>query len=99
MDGELIRLHSRKEKGENVDLVIRNSHLLFLLLPDMNTHAQVVVYDDCDDLSLLLPADCLPCFGSSGVSALDTMKPVTAPMTITGKRSVCPPKSPSKSYG
>ena len=59
-------------------------------------HTQVVVYDDCDDLSLLLPADCLPCFGSSGVSALDTMKPVTAPMTVTGKRSVCPPKSPSR---
>ena len=43
-----------------------------------------------------MPADCLPCFGSSGVSALDTMKPVTAPMAITGKRSVCPPMSPSK---
>ena len=59
-------------------------------------HTQVVVYDDWDDLSLLLPADCLPCFGSSGVSALDTTKPVTAPMTVTGKRSVCPPKSPSR---
>lgn len=62
----------------------------------MTTLTQVVVYDDCDDLSLLLPAYCFPCFGSNGVSALDTMKPVTAPMAITGKRSVCPPISPSK---
>jgi hypothetical protein len=46
---------------------------------------------------VLLPVDyCKPRFGSRGVSALDTMKPVTAPMTITGKRSVCPPNSPSK---
>jgi len=57
---------------------------------------QVVIYDDCDDLALLLSADCLPCFGSSGVSALDIMEPVTAPMAITGKRSLCPPDKPNK---
>ncbi|MGC2306956.1 MAG: hypothetical protein WA461_01015, partial [Nitrososphaeraceae archaeon] len=28
--------------------------------------------------------------------AFDTMKPITAPITITGNRSVCPPISPSK---
>ncbi len=35
-------------------------------------------------------------FGSRGVSALDTNKPTTAPMAIPGKRSVCPPITPSK---
>ena len=35
-------------------------------------------------------------FGSRGVSAFDTSKPTTAPMAIPGKRSVCPPSSPSK---
>jgi hypothetical protein len=31
------------------------------------------------------------------VSAFDNMKPVTAPMTMTVKRSVCPPKSSKES--
>ncbi len=45
-----------------------------------------------------LSADCARFgFGSRGVSAFDTMKPVTAPMAITGNRSVCPPRSPSRS--
>ena len=62
-----------------------------LLLPHMmKTYSQAV----CD--SLLPPSDLALRFGSSGVSALDTSKPTTAPMTITGKRSVCPPSSPSK---
>jgi hypothetical protein len=43
-----------------------------------------------------LPPDCTLRFGSRGVSAFDTRKPITAPMTITGKRSGCPPISPSK---
>ena len=30
------------------------------------------------------------------MSAFDTMKPITAPMTMTGIRSVCPPNNPSK---
>ena len=38
----------------------------------------------------------MPRLGNSGVRALDSMKPVTAPMTITGKRSVCPPRNPNK---
>ncbi|HEY7572533.1 MAG TPA: hypothetical protein VH796_14295 [Nitrososphaeraceae archaeon] len=29
------------------------------------------------------------------MTALETMKPITAPMTMTGMRSVCPPNSPS----
>ena len=43
---------------------------------------------------LLLPG-CGRGLGSSGATALDTMKPVTAPMTMTGIRSVCPPNRPS----
>lgn len=27
--------------------------------------------------------------------SLDTRNPVTAPITVTGKRSVCPPRNPS----
>ena len=43
-----------------------------------------------------LPVDCAVfCFGSRGVSAFDTSKPVMAPITITGNRSGCPPSSPS----
>ena len=30
------------------------------------------------------------------MSALETMKPVTAPITMTGIRSVCPPNNPSR---
>ncbi|MFL6323627.1 MAG: hypothetical protein ACJ72C_02540, partial [Nitrososphaeraceae archaeon] len=60
-----------------------------------------VVYNNlsCAHVSaslLLLLDEFKPLFGSRGVSALDTMKPATAPMTITGKRSVCRPNSPSK---
>lgn len=42
---------------------------------------------------LFLFIGCAPSFGISGVSASDNMKPVTAPMTMTVKRSVRPPKS------
>ena len=45
--------------------------------------------------SALLP-DFVRGFGSRGVRAFDTNKPTTAPMAIPGKRSVCPPSSPSK---
>ena len=41
-------------------------------------------------------ADCGRGLGSSGVTALDTMKPVTAPMTMTGIRSLCPPNNPNR---
>ena len=34
-------------------------------------------------------------FGKQWSDCLDTMKPITAPMTMTGIRSVCPPNSPS----
>src|SRR5260370_26816842 len=46
-------------------------------------------------LASLLPADGAR-FGSRGVSAFDTRNPVTAPITITGNRSGCPPSSPSR---
>jgi hypothetical protein len=46
---------------------------------------------------LFLFIGCAPSFGISGVSAFDNMKPVTAPMTMTVKRSVCPPKSSKES--
>jgi hypothetical protein len=46
---------------------------------------------------LFLFIGCAPSFGISGVSAFDNMKPVTAPMTMTVIRSVCPPKSPKES--
>lgn len=38
----------------------------------------------------------MPRLGNNGVTALDIMKPVTAPITITGKRSVCPARNPNK---
>ena len=46
---------------------------------------------------LFLFIGCAPSFGISGVSAIDNMKSVPAPMTMTVKRSVCPPKSPKES--
>ena len=55
-----------------------------------------VAADAPDTFASSLPVDCADfCFGSRGVSAFDTRKPVTAPMAITGNRSVCPPSSPS----
>ena len=52
-----------------------------LLLPHMmKTYSQVV----CD--SLLPPPDFALRFGSRGVSAFDTRKPITAPMTIAVTR-------------
>jgi hypothetical protein len=55
-------------------------------------HTCVMIYH------CVLPEACIPRLGSRGVRALDTMKPVTAPIAITGKRSVCPPMSPSKRH-
>jgi hypothetical protein len=62
-----------------------------LLLPHMMKICSQVL---CD---CLLPSpDFGLRFGSKGVIAFDTRKPITAPMTIGGKRSGWPPSSPSK---
>ena len=65
--------------------------LLYLETHCLKGSCHVVVQYHC-----FLVLDCGRVLGSNGVSAFETMKPITAPITMTGIRSVCPPNSPSK---